>query len=146
MDGLKISGHVKYELRDSNGNVKDTWENKNLVVTVGKNYLAAWLVAASQAGYFMQFIQLGEGTAAPTASDTVLETPLTPRVAGTLSSSTSVWTNVAVFAPGVATGNLTEAGLFSLTTGGTMFSRQVFSLRTKQAGDTLTVTWNLTLL
>ena len=142
---VKLSGRVNYKLFDSNGQIKEVRDIDNLVVTVGKNYLAAWLAAASQAGYFMQYVALGTGTNAASASDTTLQTELSTRVAGTESSSTNVWQNVATFGAGVDTGAITEAGLFSASSGGTMLARQVFSVINKAAGDSLQVTWQITL-
>jgi hypothetical protein len=66
-------------------------------------------------------------------------------VAGNLSSSTNVWQNQATFGPGVNTGAITEAGLFSASSGGTMFARKVFGVYTKEAGDTVVFTWQITI-
>lgn len=144
MDTLKLKGRIKFELFDPTGQLKQVQEIDNVVVTVGKNFLAAWLIAATQADYFMRYIGLGTGTNAASASDTDLQTPLSSRSAGTLSSSTNVWTNMASFGPGVNTGAITEAGIFSASSGGTMFARQTFPVVNKQAGDTLQVTWQIT--
>jgi hypothetical protein len=141
---FKATGFISIKLFDKDGNLKDQRDIKNVVVTVGKNYLAAWLAAASQAGYFMQYIGLGTGTNAAVAGDTALQTELATRVAGTLSSSTNVWQNVAVFGAGVDTGAISEAGLFSAGAAGTLFARQVFSVINKAAGDSLQVTWQVT--
>jgi hypothetical protein len=144
-ENIKVTGHIDLVLKDESGSIKDTREIKNLVVTAGKNYLAAWLAAASQAGYFMQYIGLGTGTTPAAAGDTALETPLATRVAGTVTSSTNVWQNVATFGPGVDTGAVTEAGLFTASSSGTMFARQVFSVINKGAADSLEITWTVTL-
>ena len=142
---LKIKGHINLKLYDKNMKLKSEVDKDNVVVTVGKNFLATWLAAATQSTEFMNYVQLGTGTTAAAAGDTDLETPLSPRVAGTLSSSTNVWTNQATFAPGVATGAITESGLFSALTSGTMFARQTFPVQNKLAGDTIVFTWNVTL-
>ena len=141
---VKATGQIKFELFDENGNLKETKDIKNVVVTVGKNFLATWLTAASQAGYFMQYIGLGTGTNAANASDTALQTELTSRVAGTLTPTSNVWQNVASFGPGVDTGAITESGIFSASSAGTMFARQTFAVINKGAGDTLQVTWQVT--
>lgn len=142
-----VEGNVEMTLTDENGNVKQSHANHNLIVTVGKNYLAAWLQAASQAGAFMSYIALGTGTTSPAAGDTTLQTEFSgggySRSLGTLTNSTNTWQNSAVFSPGNGTGAVTEAGLFSAITVGTMFARQTFSAYNKAAGDTLTVTWSV---
>ena len=142
---LKLKGNVRIKLFDQDGNLKDERCNPNLIVTVGKNYLAAWLAAASQAGEFMTYIGLGTGTNAAAPGDVDLQTPLATRVDGTLTSSLNVWQNVAVFTAGVDTGAITEAGLFSASSSGTMFARQVFSVINKGAADSLQITWQITL-
>ena len=143
-DTIKATGHINFVLFDETGNVKETKDIKNVVVTVGKNYLATWLTAATQAGYFMQYIGLGTGTNAANASDTTLQTELATRSAGTLTPTSNVWQNIASFGPGVNTGAITESGIFSASSGGTMFARQTFAVINKGAGDSLQVTWEIT--
>ena len=142
---IQLKGHINIKLFDENSQLKQEIDKDNVVVTVGKNYLAAWLAAASQAGPFMQYIALGTGTTPANSSDTTLETELTTRVAGTISNSTNVWQNQATFGPGVNTGAITESGLFSDSSGGTLLARQVFAVVNKAAGDTIVFTWQITL-
>jgi len=40
-DAIKMTGNLKLVLTDENGNIKQEEEVKNLVVTVGKNYIAS---------------------------------------------------------------------------------------------------------
>lgn len=146
-DFFELKGSVKVQLFDEHGNLKQEHEDHNLIVTVGKNYLASWLQAASQGGPFMSYIGLGTGTTSPAAGDTTLQTEFAgggySRVQGTLTNSTNTWQNSAVFNPGNGTGAVTEVGLFSASSSGTMFARQTFSAYNKAAGDTLTVTWSI---
>jgi len=144
-ESVKIKGHINIKLFDRKGNIKEFRDIDNVIVTVGKNFLASWLKDATQSTSFMQYVALGTGTNAADASDTDLQTPLGSRVAGTLTSNTNIWQNQATFAPGAATGALTESGLFSESTGGTLFARQVFPVVNKQAGDTIVFTWQVTL-
>lgn len=144
-EGTRLTGRIKFDLFDENGNLKQHEEVNNVVVTVGKTYLANWLTAATQSDYFMRYIGLGEGTTPASASDTDLETPLATRVAGTLSNASNVWQNIASFGPGVDTGAVTESGIFSASSGGTMLAHQVFPVVNKGAGDTLQVTWQVTI-
>lgn len=141
---MKLKGHFKVRLFDENGFLREVREVKNTVVTAGKNFLAAWLIAATQSTSFMSYQGLGTGTTAAQASDVDLETPLATRVQGALTSTTNVWKNEATFGAGVNTGAVTEAGLFSLAAAGTMLARQVFPVVNKQAGDTLVITWEIT--
>lgn len=142
-ENIKITGSVRLQMFDEKGTLIHEQFNPNLVVTSGKQYLAAWLAAASQPGEFMSYVGLGTGTTAPSAGDTNLQTPLPTRVQGILTSSTNTWQNVASFAPGVDTGTITEAGLFSASSGGTMFARQVFAAINKLSTTTVIVTWQV---
>lgn len=144
-----LKGSVHVRLVGPDGKLKQEHTNHNLVVTVGKTYLATWLAAASQAGEFMSYIALGTGTTSPASGDTALQTELVgggySRQQGTLSSSSNVWQNQCTFGPGNGTAAITEAGLFTASSSGTMFARQVFSAYNKAAGDTLIITWSVTL-
>lgn len=145
---IHLTGSVKVQLFDKDGNLKQSHEDHNLIVTAGKNYLASWLQAASQAGPFMSYIALGTGTTAPASGDTALQTELAgggySRVQGTLTNSTNTWTNTATFSPGNGTAAITEAGLFTASSSGTMFARQTFSAYNKAAGDTMVIAWTVT--
>jgi len=148
-ESIQLKGSVKVQLFDENGNLKQGHEDHNLIVTIGKSYLATWLAAATQSTKFMSYIALGAGVSGPSSSDTVLGSEFTGggnvRVQGTLTPSSNTWNNTATFAPGNCTGAVTEAGLFSDLTVGTLFARQVFGVYTKAAGDTLTVSWTVTI-
>lgn len=143
-ENLKATGRIKFDLYDESGKLQESREINNVVVTVGKNFLATWLTAATQADYFMRYIGLGTGTAAATSGDTALQTELSSRVAGTLSPTGNVWQNLAVFGPGINTGAITESGIFSESVAGTLFARQTFPVINKAAGATLQVTWQVT--
>lgn len=145
---IQLKGSVRKQLFDEKGIIKFDQTDKNLIVTVGKSYLAAWLAAASQSGEFMSYMGLGTGNTAPVIGNTTLQSELSgggySRQVGTLTSSANVWQNQDTFGPGNGTGALTEAGLFSAVTSGTMFARQVFSVINKLSGDTLVITWTVT--
>jgi len=142
---LKISGHITLKLFGPDGSLKEKRSVHNVIVTAGKNFLAAWLAAATQADYFMRYLAIGTGTTGAQVSNTTLETEVGTRGAGTLSSSNNIWTNQVTFAAGNGTGAITEAGVFSASTSGTLFARQTFAVINKAAGDELQVTWNITL-
>lgn len=145
---VKLTGGVHVQLIGPDGKVKQEHINHNLVVTVGKTYLATWLAAASQAGKFMSYVGLGTSSTAAASGDTALGAELAgggyARQIGVLTSASNVWTNTVTFSPGVGTGAVTEAGLFSAVTSGTLFAHQVFSVYNVAAGDTLQITWSVT--
>jgi len=144
---LKLKGTVTLKMYDADGKLIHEQCNPNLIVTVGKSYLATWLAAASQAGKFMSYIALGTGSASPTVGDTSLQSEFSgggySRQQGTLTGSSNVWQNVATFPAGNGTGAITEAGLFSAVTSGTMFARQVFAVVNKASGNTVIITWQV---
>lgn len=143
-DNIKVTGHINFKLYDENGKLKEERSIKNLVTSAGKTALATWLAAASQSTTFMPYISVGTGTTAASTSDTTLQTELATRSAGAVTSSSNVWQSIASFGVGVDTGAITEAGLFSASSSGTLFARQVFSAINKGALDTLQITWQVT--
>jgi hypothetical protein len=143
-EALKITGHVKLTLLDKDGKLKKYYEDHNLVVTVGKSYLTQFLATDPQTGTFAGYVGVGTGTATPSPSDTDLQSPLPTRIKGTLSSASNTWTNNALFPATVDTGDITEAGLFSTSTGGTLFAHQIFPVFHKDITDTFLVNWTVT--
>lgn len=143
-DALKLKGRVALVLKDKNGKVKETREIDNLVVDAGLDYIASRMKDATATA--MTHMGLGSGTTSAAAGNTDLESILGSREA---LDSTTVTDNaiayVASFEAGDATGAVTEAGIFNASTGGTMLCRTTFSVVNKQADDTMTVTWTVTI-
>jgi hypothetical protein len=138
---LKATGQVLIVRTDAQGFVSET-RVPNLVVTAGKNYIASRMVGTSAA--VMSHMAIGTGTGTPGASDTTLGTQ-TGRVS--LSSSTASANSVtytATFPAGTGDGAITEAGVFNASSGGTMLCRTTFPVVNKQAGDTIAITWVVT--
>jgi hypothetical protein len=54
-------------------------------------------------------------------------------------------TFIATVPAGTGTGAITEAGILNAGTAGTMLCRTVFSVVNKDAGDTLSITWTVTI-
>ena len=143
-DAIKMTGNLKLVLTDEHGNVKQEEEVKNLVVTVGKGFIASRMKDATATA--MTHMEVGTGTTAAAVGDTALQTAVaSSRV--TLTSTTVTTNNVAyvaTFPAGTGTGALTEAGLFNAASSGTMLCRTVFSVINKGAADTLGITWTVT--
>lgn len=140
---VHAKGTVKLVLRDEHGNVKQELEFQNLVVAAGLGFLAARAKDASAA--VMSHMAVGAGATVPASGQTGLVTE-SARVALTATAvAGAVLTYTASFAPGVGTGALTEIGLFNAAAAGTMLCRATFAVVNKQATDTLSVTWNVTL-
>lgn len=145
-DFLKVAGELKIELRDLDGKLLELREVPNLVVTVGKNTIADRMKQTPAMGH-MTHMAVGTTSTAAAAGDTTLGAEVAgSRVALT---STTVTNNqivyVATFPAGTGTGALVEAGLFSASSGGNMLARTTFSTINKAAGDSLTITWTVTI-
>jgi hypothetical protein len=147
-DSIKAKGTLTLVLTDENGNVKQQDET-NLVVNAGLAYIASRMVGTTAT--VMTHMGVGTGTTAAAAANTALGTALGARIV--LDSTTLITvtaTNdsvqyVATFGAGVSTGAITEAGVFSALTGGTMLCRTVFPVINKEALDTLVITWRVTI-
>lgn len=146
-ENLKLSGQLNIVLKDKTGKVKETREEKNLVVNTGLAYIVSRMTGTSKS--VMSHMALGSGTTAAAAGQTDLVSILGSREA--LDSTTITGTNnekvqyVCGFEAGDATGAVTEAGLFNASSSGDMLCRTVFSVVNKAADDTMTVTWTITL-
>jgi len=143
-DELKVTGSVNVVIHDESGKQKENFTIPNLVVTTGLAYIASRMKDATATA--MTHMAVGTGSTAAAAGNTALETQLGSRVALT---STTVTANstayVASFGAGVATGALTEAGIFNASTSGTMLCRTLFAVINKGAADTMTITWTITI-
>lgn len=142
---LKITGDVLFVLRNNTGKVIETKEIKNLVVTTGLNYIASRIKDATATA--MTHMAVGTGATAAALGDTTLGAEVGS--SRTTLTSTTVSTNTiqyaCTFGAGVGTGALTEAGVFNAASAGTMLCRTVFSAINKAAGDSLTITWTITI-
>lgn len=143
IEKLKATGALKVVLTAPDGTVKSEQDVKNLVVDSGLDFIASRMAGTSPA--VMSHMAIGSGDTAAAAGDTALGTQL-GRVALT---STTVTDNeveyVASFPAGTGTGAVTEAGIFNASSAGTMLCRTVFSVVNKDANDTLTITWTVTI-
>lgn len=127
------------------GEVTQEFEVPNLVVTTGKIYIAGKMIATnSDTPPAMTHMGIGTGSAAPAAEDTTLGSQ-TGRVllTGNAQENNSI-TYTATFPAGTGTGAIQEAAIFNNSSGGTMLCRTVFPVVTKQAGDTIAITWKVT--
>jgi hypothetical protein len=136
---LHIRGHVEFELRDANGELKERWELDNTVTTAGKNGLADQILAAPT---LAKPTHMAIGTGSPSA--TALGVELDRNALANKTRSGAVITFTATWAAGDGTGTLTEAGVFDAASGGNMWCSTSFAAKPKAAGDTLSATWTFT--
>lgn len=140
---MELTGNLTVQLKDEFGNIKDERCVDNLVVTTGRNFVAARMV---QNDPLMTHMGLGTESTTPIAANTDVGTPIGTRAAFdvTPTATDNVSTFTATFDPGNGTGAITEAGIFDAVTGGNMLSHTTFAVVNKAADDTLTIIWNIT--
>ena len=142
IENLKARGDLVLQVTRESGEV-ETFEFKNLVVDTGLNYIVSRMKDTTAGA--MSHMALGSGTVSPAAGDTALGSQLGSRAAlSTTTVSGNTITYSATFGAGVATGAVTEAGIFNAASSGTMLCRTVFAVVNKAANDTITVTWTVT--
>lgn len=134
---LNMKGKLKIEL---NGEVVQ--EVDNLVVTVGKNFVASRMTGTSPA--VMSHMAIGTTNTAAAAGDTALAAEAARVALASGTTSAAVVTYIATFSAGTGTGAIVEAGLFNAASAGTMLCRTVFAVINKGAADSMTITWTVT--
>jgi hypothetical protein len=143
-ENLKATGKVRIVKTNAQGIVVQDFEVPNLVVTAGKAHIAAKIAATTNSPAAMTHMGIGTGATSPGASDTTLGTQ-TGRVSLAGSAvSTNTITYTASFPAGTGDGAITEAGIFNASSAGTMLCRTTFPVVNKAAGDTIAVTWVVT--
>lgn len=146
-DGISPYGRVHFLITRADGSIKcDCW-HPNLVVTTGKNHIADQLSDKSEAP--MSHMAIGTGTTAVITTDTALQTELdrnafTSKTKGTGSDANKV-NYVCTWAAGDGTGPITEAGIFNSASAGQMLCRSVFLEKNKESGESMTMTWIITI-
>ncbi len=147
---LKATGSLDIVVRDEHGHIKEERHVPNLVVTLGKAWIAGRL--KDTAGGHTQPTQMthmaiGSGTANPADADTALGTELgrtaLSTAGGTVASATVTY--AATFAAGTGTGAVTEAGIFNASSAGTLICRTKFDVVNKAAADSLSINWSVTI-
>jgi hypothetical protein len=141
---LKATGLVKIVQTNAAGQIVKEFKVPNLVVTAGKNHIAAKIAATTNSPAAMTHMAIGTGTTSPGAGDTALGTQ-TGRVSlsGSVVSTNTI-TYTATFPAGTGDGAITEAGVFNASSGGTMLCRTTFPVVNKASGDTIAITWVVT--
>lgn len=142
-DFLKATGELEITLKDEFGNVKQTAKVPNLVVTVGKTFIASRIVGTSAST--MSHMAIGTSSTAPAAADTTLGTEAGRVTLTSATSANNVVSYSANFGAGVGTGAIVEAGILNAGTAGTLLCRTTFAVINKGANDTLTINWNVTI-
>jgi hypothetical protein len=136
-DPVKLTGSLQIH---RNGEL--VHEVDNLVVTVGKEFVASRMVGTAQA--VMSHMAVGTNATAAANANVALGAENGRVALASGAASGAVVTYSATFPAGTATGAITEAGIFNAGSSGTMLCRTVFSAINKGASDSLTITWTVT--
>lgn len=143
MFGTKLS----LEHRDADGDLLD-WRDlgSGLVTTAGVNYLAADMNDGASDISAFDFHGTGIGITAAAIGDTALEntTGAPARVSGTPSNPTANQYRSVATVSYTSTLAITEWGLFSASTAGTLWDRRVFTAINVVNGDSIQFTYTLT--
>jgi len=148
-DTFKLIGTYDFEIRGTDGKVRDSWTVKNLVTTVGFAQLA--LLAGDATAVPFTYIAVGTSNTAVAVGDTTLTAEITDtglgRAAGTVSRVTTTGTNdtFQITKTWTATGSKTieEVGVFNAASTGTMLSHALTTSKAVANGETLTGTYKL---
>lgn len=143
--GVVMHGSMLAVLKKASGEFETTFKD-NIIVNAGFDLICDCLGKAASRPAVISHIGVGTGTTAAAAAQTTLVTQLI-RQAATYAhtAGTQVFTMDTTFAAGVATGAITEAGVFNAASGGSMLDRVVFPVINKGVDDTLQVTFTFTL-
>ena len=141
-ESVKVKGNLEVILLDQSGIQKDYRKIENLVVAVGKDVIAARLIGNTLA--VMSHMAVGSSATTAATSQTALGTELGRVTLDSTARAANTITYVATFPAGTGTGSLTEAGILNASSTGNLLCRTTFGVVTKGAGDTVVITWNVT--
>jgi hypothetical protein len=140
---IRPNGKLSIDIIGPDGNTKERIYINNLVVQTGRDYIAERLISDGDGP--MTHMAVGTSNSAAALGDTALGTELTRQAFDSATRVTNVTTFVTTYAPGAATGALTEAGIFNGASGGIMLCRTEFNVVNKAADDTMVITWTVTI-
>jgi len=169
-DKFSIKGWVEVIVRDKNGNIKYLvkygrdnpgtalpvgalpttqvlyYWRKNIITNAGLAEIVKLVFGLG--GTAFKYLAIGTGTTAETASDTALEAEIARKQATITQTTTSVSKDTALLEATFSsaddlsgTQNISEAGVFNASSGGTLLARKTFSAVPVNfdAGDSITI-------
>ena len=138
---ITLKGHVTSILFNEVDGIKQSLDTSNIVVNNGK----AWFIdrIGSNTPATASLIVIGSGVTGATINDTTIESELASQNGEVSQPAATTHSVVATFGPGVGTGTVTEYALYA--SGAAMIGRIVSGSITKASGDSLQVTYQLTI-
>jgi hypothetical protein len=141
-ESVILKGNLEVILLDQNGIQKDYRKIDNVVVAVGKQIIAARLVGNTIA--IPSHMAVGTDSTAAATGQTALGGELGRVTLDSTTRVSNVLTYVATFPAGTGTGALAEAAILNASSTGNMLCRTTFSVVNKAIGDSVVITWNVT--
>lgn len=142
-DSVAVKGSLQIKKLNLQGQLVEERDVNNLVVAVGKSVIASRLIGNTLPVF--SHMALGSSNTAATTSQTTLGTELARVSLSSTSRTNNAVSYIATFPAGTGTGTLTEAGIFNDGASGNMLCRTNFNAITKGAGDSIIITWNVTI-
>lgn len=146
---VTLKGTYTFEIRDVDGNIRDSFTVDNIVTNAGKAQLA--LLTGDATAVPFTYLALGTSATAVAATDTILTAEIVDsgleRAVGTVSRVTTTTTNDTFQATKTWTASGTktveEVGVFNASSAGTMLSHALTTSKAVSSGETITGTYQL---
>ena len=140
---FEVVGRLHCVLRDSEGNVKQEWEQPNAIVAQGKTWVASRMAGKNDMEAVISHMAIGTGSASTTNLGASLSRKQTSaNYPGTAGNASITYTTT--FGNTDGAGTITEAGLFNSESGPTLRFSTTMNVA-KAAADTLTINWTVSL-
>jgi hypothetical protein len=139
---IKLTGSLLIKKFSEDNKLIYETEVPNLVVTTGKQFIASRIISNSSSA--MTHMAIGSDATVGALAQTALLNQLARVTFTSTSTSTNTVTFNASFGAGIGTGSIVEAGVFNASSSGTMLCRTTFPVITKGTGETIAITWVVT--
>jgi hypothetical protein len=143
---LGLKGKIKAVLKNAKGKIKQIVEKPNTITELFDAHVADQLSDAGGAAIGYMAIGTGSGQ---TSSSTGLATSVARVALDSTTQGAGAADNdivyVATFPAGTGTGAITEAGIIQADNNTTLMAYDDFTVINKAAGDSLVITWTLTM-
>lgn len=138
---IKMTGILSVKKYNKDNRLVQELNVPNLVVTVGKEYIASRMIGTSS--NVMSHMAIGTSATAPVVGNTTLNSEIARVALDSSARSNSIITYSATFGPGVGTGSVVEAGVLNASSSGTLLCHTTFPVVNKDSGETIVITWNI---
>ncbi|MHB8546426.1 MAG: hypothetical protein ACYDAJ_06635 [Nitrosotalea sp.] len=150
-DGVGSVDTVTITVRDLHGGIVSTQTTHNLITNAGKDFISAQIGSTASSTNGANYIALTTDNISPAAGDTTLASEITTgglaRAQGVYAHTggTNTYTISKTFTASTSFTGVDKAGLFTTPSVGMMFAESAFSSVNLVSGDTISITWTVTL-